>query len=264
MQGQKDAGRLWYHLFKGAFENIGLHRSVADHAVFVSKKRESEMFVAVATDDCLCLVDDRAQSLRLNTRMEELFDMTLQEGATVRFLNLHAIQSPQGIIIDQTDHITDTIIDTYFANLYVSKLVPITSPFPTDSQFERDLYDSPILTVSKRRAIEKQYDDGSLYHWNDILLHVAITTQVDLGYAIMRISGYLAAQTEVIFKALDHTMRYIYLYLYCHMLIFYPRPPPEEERSCDALGKRFCRIPLPGIRHDPCQLRSCGSCSRHP
>jgi hypothetical protein len=37
MQGQKDAGRLWHHLLKGAFENIGLHRSVADHPVFVWK-----------------------------------------------------------------------------------------------------------------------------------------------------------------------------------------------------------------------------------
>jgi hypothetical protein len=42
--------------------------------------------------------------------MEELFDMTLQEGATVRFLNLCVVQSPQGISIDQTDHIVDMII----------------------------------------------------------------------------------------------------------------------------------------------------------
>jgi hypothetical protein len=64
IQGQKDTGRLWYHLFKRAFESIGLHRSVADHAVFVWKERESEMFIAVVTDDCLCLVENRAQFLR--------------------------------------------------------------------------------------------------------------------------------------------------------------------------------------------------------
>jgi hypothetical protein len=69
MQGKTDAGRLWYHLLKGAFEKIGLHRSVADHAVSVWKEHESKMFVAVATDDCLCLVYDRAQFLRLKTRM---------------------------------------------------------------------------------------------------------------------------------------------------------------------------------------------------
>jgi hypothetical protein len=108
-------------------------KCVADHAVFVWKERESEMFAAIVTDDCVCLVDDRAQFLRLKTRMEELFHMTLHEGVTVRFRNLRVIQSPQGISIDQTDHIVDTIIDTYFANRDVSKLVPITSHFPTDS-----------------------------------------------------------------------------------------------------------------------------------
>jgi hypothetical protein len=81
--------------------------------------------------------------------------MNLQEGATVRFVNLRVIQSPQGISFDQTDHILDTIIDTYFANRDVYKLVPITRTFPTDSQFERDPYDSPIITGSKLHAIEK-------------------------------------------------------------------------------------------------------------
>jgi hypothetical protein len=211
---------------KGAFENIILHRSVTDHAIFVRKEHESKIFVAITTNDSLCLVDNCAQFLRLKSRMEELFDMTFQEGATVRFLNLRVIKSPQGIIIDHTAHIVDTIIDTYFVNRDLSKLVPITSPFPTNSQFERDLYDSPILTGSKLHTIEKQYG-GSLFHWNGILLHVAITIRVDLGYAIMRISGYLAAPTEVILKALDHTMRY--LYFYQHMQNFHPRRPLSKK-----------------------------------
>jgi hypothetical protein len=86
-----------------------------------------------------------------------------------------------------------------------SKLLPITSPFLAYSQFERHLYDSPILTGSALHAVEKSYG-GSLCHWNGILLHVTITTRMDLGYAIMRLSGYLAAPTEAIFEALDHTM----------------------------------------------------------
>jgi hypothetical protein len=105
-------------------------------------------------------------------------------------------------------------------------LVPITSHFPIESQYERGLYDSPILTGSKLHAIEKQYD-GSLFHWNGILLHIAITTWVDLGDVIMRVSGYIAAPTEIIFKALDHTMRY--LYFYRQMPIFYPYRPLRKK-----------------------------------
>jgi hypothetical protein len=50
MQGQKDSGRQWYRLLKGSLENIGLHRSVADHVVFTWKESISELFCAMATD----------------------------------------------------------------------------------------------------------------------------------------------------------------------------------------------------------------------
>jgi hypothetical protein len=122
---------------------------------FVWKELESEIFSAVATDDCLCLVDDCAQFLRLKTRMDALFDMNLQKGATLRFLNLRVIQSHQGISIEQIDHNVNTIIDTYFVNRDVSKLVPLANPFPTESPFERDLRDSPIIMGSQIHAIEK-------------------------------------------------------------------------------------------------------------
>jgi hypothetical protein len=120
----------------------------------------------------------------------------------------------------------DTIIGLYFKHCDTSKLLAITSPFPTDSYFETTLYDSPILTGSVLHQIEKEYG-GSLFHWNGILLHVAITTHVDLGYAIMRLSGYLAAPNAAIFQALDHTMRY--LYFYCHIPIFYPPWPLSKK-----------------------------------
>jgi hypothetical protein len=74
----------------------------------------------------------------------------------------------------------DSIIEPYFKLRDVSKLVRITSPFPTDTSFEQQLYESPILTGSALRAIELNHD-GSLYKWNDALLHVAITTRLDLG-----------------------------------------------------------------------------------
>jgi hypothetical protein len=148
--------------------------------------------------------------------------LTLQEGNIVRFLNLRIIQSPQGISIDQTDHIVDTVIGPYFQNRVTSKMLAITSPFPADSSFETTLYESPILAGSNLHRIEKHYG-GSLFPWNGILLNVAVTTRVYLGHAVMRLSGYLAAPNEAIFTAIDHTMRY--LYFYRHAPIMYPHRP---------------------------------------
>jgi hypothetical protein len=180
------------------------------------------MFITIATDDCLCVCDNREHFLHLKCRLEELFVLTLQEGNSVHFLNLRIILRPKGISIDQTDHIVDTVLGSYFGNRDTSTMLVITSPFPTDCIFETTLCESPILTGSPLHRIEKKYG-GSLFDWNGILLRVAITTRVDLGYAVMRLSGYLAAQNPAIFTALDHIMRY--LYFYQHAAIMYPHRP---------------------------------------
>jgi hypothetical protein len=153
IQGEKDAGRRWYQLLCCAFRNGGLHSSVADHAVFIWKEPASEMFPAVATDYCLCLVDDRYQFIHLKKGLEELFEFTFQEGDTLQFLNLRIIQSPHGISIDQIYHIVETLLGTYLQDHGISKMLPITSPFPTDSASETTLCESPILMGLPLRKI---------------------------------------------------------------------------------------------------------------
>jgi hypothetical protein len=125
-----------------------------------------------------------------------MFEVTLQEGKILHFLNLLIIQSPAGISIDQTEHIVDTICTPCFKNQYTSDLISITNPLPTDSLFEQRLYEAPVLFEASLKKTEDHYG-GSLYHWNGILLHVAITMRVDINYAIMRIAGYLAAPNDV-------------------------------------------------------------------
>jgi hypothetical protein len=198
---------------------MGLTRHPTDHAVFLWQTPTAELFLALATDDFLVLTDDRELFLALKSGLEKLFKLTLQEGSVLSFLNLRIIQSPDGISIDQTDHVVDSIIEPYFKLRDISKLVRITSPFPTDTSFEQQLYESPVLTGSALRAIELKHH-GSLYKWNGALLHAAIATRLDLGYAVMRLSGYLAGPTAAIFEALDHVMRY--LYFYRHLPIMYP------------------------------------------
>jgi hypothetical protein len=84
-----------------------------DHAVFTWTGPLAEMFVTIAKDDCICVCDDREKNVRPKHLLEELLELTLQEGNTIRFLILRINQSPQCIIIDQTDHIVDTVNDPY-------------------------------------------------------------------------------------------------------------------------------------------------------
>jgi hypothetical protein len=146
MQGEKDASRKWYQLLLGSLAKVGMHRSAAGQAVFSWRINTSELLFACATDDCRCLTDDRVQFITLRTHLENIFELTLQEGDTLHLLNLSIIQSPHGIIIHQTDHIVDTVIGHYLKSRDVSKLIPITSPPPSDSSFANAFYDLPILS----------------------------------------------------------------------------------------------------------------------
>jgi hypothetical protein len=82
--------------------------------------------------------------------------------------------------------------------------------------------------------MERQYD-GSLYHWNGVLLHVAISTPVDIYYAIMRIAGYIAATNALIFEGLVHTI--VYIFHYRHIPIVYPRRPLNRKYLALHWGK---------------------------
>jgi hypothetical protein len=132
--------------------------------------------------------------------------LTLQHGAILCFLNLRIIQSPAGIGIDHTDHNVETIVKPVYKNCDAPLLLSITNPFPADASFEQHLYEAPVLTVPGLRAIDHKFG-GSLFHWNGVLVHVALTVCLDIKYAIMRIAGYLASPNEVIFEGLEHTMR---------------------------------------------------------
>jgi hypothetical protein len=83
----------------------------------------------------IVLLYNRQQFLALKSKMEAFFEVTLQEGAILRFLNLRIIQSPAGISIDQNDHIVENVLDPYFQDCDTTELHSITSPFPTDSSF---------------------------------------------------------------------------------------------------------------------------------
>jgi hypothetical protein len=227
MKGQKDAGQKFYQIMYKYMKHIGLKRSISDNGVFIWKHPTSEMFLAIAMDDCLILRDDRAQFLDLKNKIEALFEVTLQEGYILRFLDLHIIQSPAGISIDQTDHIVETIIEPYYKDTDTSTLLSITSIFPNDSSVDQCLYEASVLTGPALKAIELKHG-GSLYHWNGALLHVSITSRVEINYAIMRIAGY-------IFEGLAHMM--LYLYHFHHVPIMYPRTPLNKRSLALHWGK---------------------------
>lgn len=64
------------------------------------------------------------------------FEVTLQSGVRINYLNFCIIQSKRGIILDQTDHILDMLAN-YFPK--AATTWKVDTPLRTDSQFETEI-----------------------------------------------------------------------------------------------------------------------------
>jgi hypothetical protein len=138
--------------------HIGLYRSsILDHGVFIWKQEVSEIVLVLATDDCLVICDDRSRFMDLGDKLEAMFEVTLQQGAILHFLNLRIIQSHSSISIDQMDHIVETILEPFLKDPGNLTLSSITGPLLTNASFEKRLYEALILTGPALRAIKHKF-----------------------------------------------------------------------------------------------------------
>eukprot|EP00957_Ditylum_brightwellii_P002080 160262-Ditylum_brightwellii.AAC.1 len=64
------------------------------------------------------------------------------------------------------------------------------------------LFIAPPLTGKDLKDIQIRHH-GSLYKWASTLQYFVQRTRIDLGYAVMRISGYMASPNKPIFDALN-------------------------------------------------------------
>jgi len=228
VQGTRDAGQRWYKLLAGYLLGLHLVRCSCDHGVFIWTLPTETCFLALATDDVLFLSKTRSPFIRLKQELEKLFDLTICEGAPLKFLNLRIVQSPFGISFDQSQHIQNTILAEYFKDVPISSITKQLYPFPVDAAFERKLYESSPLTGIDLINATKRFR-FSFSHVVGELMHIATISRPDLAYSVMRYSGYMACPNLPIFEALHLTM--CYLYHHPHLPIMYPNKPYKQSSS---------------------------------
>ncbi len=210
IQGTCDAGRRWYHLLFGHFRDLGMLRSSIDHGIFLWQWNDETCYLALETDDILFGSSTRAPFLHLKQVLES---------SILRFLNLCIIQSPQGVYMDQTQHIKNKILHEYFQDVPLSSIQKTYYPFPLDSSFEQVLYEAPPL-IGRDLQVKEKECRFSVSHILGTLMHVANISRPDLAYACMRYSSYMVTPNAPILNALHLTM--CYLHHHPHLPIMYP------------------------------------------
>ncbi len=157
---------------------------------------------------------------RLRKCFDNIFKYTFQKIKHNQFLNFKIIQSKYGISIDQLNHTVNNVITPYFKGKDRDKLKYTSDPFPVESSFEIDLFNStPLSDEENKNFIIKH--NGSLAKWVGDLLNLCVGVRIDIHYAVMRMSTYMSHPNEKAYIALDQCMTY--LHHHPHLAIMYPR-----------------------------------------
>jgi hypothetical protein len=225
IQGTKDAGLRWYRLLSGHLHEFGMTRSPYDHGIFTWLSSNKPTYLAIETDDILVACDGTNPFLQIKSNLEKLFDVTCSMGTTLRFLNLRLVRSPQGISMDQTQHIQSKVLHEYFNTTSSSAIPKKLYPFPIEASFEKRLFEAAPLTPLALHQHEKTLG-ASFNSTVGALMHITSISRPDLAYATMRLSGYMSCPNLPIFEALHHTM--CYLYHHPHLPIMYPAKPTKS------------------------------------
>jgi hypothetical protein len=243
IQGTRDAGQRWYKLISGCLIELRFIRCSCDHGIFILTTPQETCYIALETDDLLFVSKTREPFLRLKVALEQLFDLTVCEGSTLKFLNLRIVQSPSGISFDQTRHIQNIILSEYFKDIPSSSIKRQLYPFPLEPSFEKQLYEAPPLTGLDLVAATKRFR-FPFSHVVGSLMHIATVSRPDLAYSVMRYSGYMSCPNLPIFEALHLTM--CYLYYHPHLPIMYSSKQFSSTTSIQTHWKTGFAEYLPG------------------
>ena len=112
-------------------------RNTVDHAVFRLDKDGETAILAVSTDDILCATSNSDIFWLIHSVLKETFEITMQEGPVLSYLNLRIIQSELGISLDQTEHINDLVKEWY-----PDGFKPTHTQLRTERKFKTDIAQS--------------------------------------------------------------------------------------------------------------------------
>jgi len=222
-QGTVDASRKFYKIITPVLEESGFAVSSVDKGVFSKDESSGPRTLAcLSTDDILLWSSNRQTFLSLCKKLTQYFEVTTTEGPVLRYLNMRIVVSPAGISLDQTDYILRHVQE-YFRDTDV-EVPDVDGPFPTDTKFEVELFQSPPLMPEQKEEFAKRHN-GSLAHHTGVFMHAVVLSHPDIAYAIMHLAGYMAIPTEAAYKALHHLM--CWLYHHPHMPFMYPHKEPK-------------------------------------
>jgi len=222
IQGTKPAGKQWSDQITALFKAMGMKKNATDNAVWVSTRGKDIVILISETDDFMLLVSHKQLYIDIKTRIEKSYDITMQEGPVIQYLNLQIIQSDAGISFDQTQHILKMLEPHYPKN---SSFNRTDIPFRTDRDYEQELMNAIPASPTELKLLEKEYK-GSYATLYGQLLHVSTVSRPQISYALLRLGKFQSGPCKEGFEGLKRIFRY--LATHPNVPIMYPRGPQSH------------------------------------
>ena len=134
IQRKNPDGRQRNRLLDAVVTIIEYKKSTIDHDIYIKVFDDGTVsYPTVSTDDVLNTNNNENAFHELTRVFKEHFEMKVQEGSILKYLNFWICQSPLGFSSDQTDHIMELLNECFPTGNFRN----VNTPFRTDSSYEK-------------------------------------------------------------------------------------------------------------------------------
>ena len=134
IQVKKPAERQWNRIIDAVFTILRYKKRTIDHAIYIKVFTDGTVSYFTVFDYNVLNTTNNQTAFTEPTRvLKENFDMKVQEGSVLKYLNFRIFQSPLGFSVDQTDHIMELVNEW----LPTGNFRKVDTPFWTDSAYEK-------------------------------------------------------------------------------------------------------------------------------
>lgn len=194
LYGLKQAPRAWYQELHSTLTSLGFTRTYSDYSVYVRGQGSSYIVVGVYVDDLTIAARQLSVMDEFKTQMSKRYEMKdLGELHFILGLQVKRDRSARTLHLSQ-QHYIETILERF----NVSDLRPTKSPLPSNTLLSPRTPDDP--PCDRNRYLEAL---GSL-------MYAMLGTRGDLSFSIGLLSRFANDPSEIHWRALLHSLRYLH------------------------------------------------------
>jgi hypothetical protein len=198
LYGLKQAGRSWYQKIDGCFGDLGFTRTHADNCVYLLRKDDILLIVALYVDDLLIIANDMAALTNLKAELSKRFEM--KDLGEVQFclgIQITRNRPERTIRISQTKYIEDML-----SKFNMQDCKAVGTPLDTNTKLSKSMSPKSHEEAEEMKGVPYQSAVGSL-------MYAMLGTRPDIGYAVGAVSQFSSDPGRGHWTAVKRILRYL-------------------------------------------------------